>query len=100
MTEGSYWKSTLTRGFLLGLRRPLREFLDLEHTQQLGLFESVASLLDHFVGQIPAGVMPLRIDSGIKPLLRCPDSFVDAVERGVRIRGQRWLVAFRHGVSS
>jgi len=47
-----------------------------------------------------AGVMPLRIDSGIQPLLGCPDPFIDTVERGVRVRGQGRLVAFRHGIDS
>ncbi|KAA0069147.1 hypothetical protein CIW53_13640 [Rhodanobacter sp. T12-5] len=44
--------------------------------------------------------MTLCIDGGIEPLLRCLDRFIDAVEGCVRIRGERWLVAFRHGVYS
>jgi hypothetical protein len=82
------------------LRRLLREFLDLEHAQLFRLFESFASLFDHFVSQVLAGVMLLRIDSGIQPLLGCLDPFIDAVEGTMRVRRQGWLVAFRHGVSS
>jgi hypothetical protein len=44
--------------------------------------------------------MPLRIDGGIQPLLGCLDPFIDAVEGSMRVRGQGWVVDFRHGDSS
>jgi len=84
----------------LDLRRLLHEFLDLEHSQLFGFFEPFPSLFDYLKGQILTGVMPLRVDSGIQPQLRCPDPFIDAVKGSMRIRGQGWLVVFRHGISS
>jgi hypothetical protein len=33
-------------------------------------------------------------------LLRRLDRFIDAVQGSMRVRGQRWVVAFRHDVSS
>ena len=84
----------------LVLRRLQREFPDLQNTRLFRFFESFPSLFDYFVGQILTRVMPLRIDRGIQPLLGCPDTFVNAVKGGMRVRGQRRIVAFRHGVSS
>ncbi|KRA30358.1 hypothetical protein ASD68_16135 [Rhodanobacter sp. Root627] len=52
----------------LGPRLP-RKFLDSERAQLFRLFESFACFLDHFVGQVLAGVMPFRIDGGVQPLL-------------------------------
>ena len=74
------------------------EFHDLEHTQFLTLPECFTRLFDDLVGQILVGVMTLCIDRGIKPLLSQFDRFIDAVERAVRIRSERWIVVFRHGV--
>ncbi len=82
------------------IRRFLGEFLDLEHPHLLSFFQPFASLFDHFVGQILAGVMPLRIDCGIQPQLGCRNPFIGAVEGSMRVRGQGWLVGFLHGVSS
>ena len=81
-------------------RRLLGEFLDPEHTQLFRFLEPSTSLPDHFVGKILAGVMALGVDSGIQPLLGALDPFIDAVEGTMRVRGQRWVVALRHGVSS
>lgn len=84
----------------LTLRPPLRYLPDLGCTQLFALFQSFAGLLDHLEGQILAGVMALRIDGVIQPLLRCADRFIDAIERGVRVGGQGWVVVFCHRVYS
>lgn len=78
----------------------LRQLLDLDYPLLLSLFQPFTSLFYHLVSQIKVGVVPLRINSSVEPLLGGNDCFIDAVQGAMRVRRQGWIVEFGHGVSS
>lgn len=83
----------------LGLRLLLLELKQLECALLLRLAQCVARFLDYFVGQVRAGVVTLRVDRRIQPLLGQLDRLVDAIERAVPVAGEGWVVCSRHGDS-
>ena len=76
------------------------EFLDLERTQVFSPLQPFASLFYHLMSQIEIGVISLRMNGSVEPLLSRHDGFIDTEQGAMWVRSQDWVVNFGHGTSS